>query len=69
MLESLAYLAASTGGRRALVVSPNTETLEEWIGVLKFRNIASDSAATGREAVRMALRCPDYELAVIDMVT
>src|SRR5208283_5461043 len=69
VLESLGYLAASTGGRRALVVSPNTETLEEWIGVLKFRNIASDQAATGREAVRMALRCPDYELVVIDMVT
>ena len=69
VLESLGYLAASSGGRRALVVSPNTETLEEWVGVLKFRNIASDSAATGREAVRMALRCPDYELVVIDMVT
>ncbi|MGA2258998.1 MAG: hypothetical protein ABSG53_30375, partial [Thermoguttaceae bacterium] len=69
VLESLAYLAATTGGRRALVVSPNTETLEEWIGVLKFRNIASDSAATGREAIRLALRCPDYELVVIDMVT
>ncbi|MGO9113862.1 MAG: hypothetical protein ACLP9L_31925 [Thermoguttaceae bacterium] len=69
VLESLGYLAASTGGRRALVVSPNTETLEEWIGVLKFRNIASDSAATGREAVRMALRRPDYELVVIDMAT
>jgi hypothetical protein len=69
VLESLAYLAASTGGRRALVVSPGTEALEEWVGVLKFRNIAADSAATGRDAVRMALRCPDYELAVIDMAT
>ena len=69
VLESLAYLAATTGGRRALVVSPNAETLQEWIGVLKFRNIDSDSAASGREAVRMALRCPDYELAVIDMAT
>ena len=69
VLESLANLAASSGGRRALVVSPNTETLEEWVGVLKFRNIAADSVATGREAVRMALRCPDYELAVIDMAT
>jgi hypothetical protein len=69
VLESLAYMAASTGGRRALVVSPNTETLEEWIGVLKFRNIAADTAATGRDAVRMALRCPDYEMVVIDMAT
>jgi len=69
LLESLAYLAASSGGRRALVVSPNTVTLEEWIGVLKFRNIVSDSAATGREAVRMALRCPDYEFVLIDMAT
>ena len=69
VLESLANLAASAGGRRALVVSPSTETLEEWVGVLKFRNIAADPAASGREAVRMALRCPDYELAVIDMAT
>lgn len=69
LLESLAYLAASSGGRRALVVSSNTETLEEWIGVLKFRNIVSDSANAGREAVLMALRCPDYEFVLIDMAT
>jgi len=67
--EALAYLAATTGGRRALVVSPGAETLEEWVGVLKFRNITADSATTGREALRFALRCPDYELAVIDMAT
>ena len=69
VLESLACLAASTGGRRALVVSPGSDTLGEWVGALKFRNLTSDSAATGREAVCMALRCPDYELAVIDMAT
>jgi len=69
VLESLAYLAATTGGRRALAISPSTETLEEWVGVLKFRNIATDSAATGREGLRLALRCPDYELAVVDMAT
>jgi hypothetical protein len=69
VLESLANLAASTGVRRALLVSPNNETMQEWIGVLKFRNIASDMAATGRDAVRMALRCPDYELVLIDMAT
>ena len=69
VLESLANLAASTGGRRALVVSPSTETLEEWMGVLTFRNIPADPVTTGREAVRMALRCPDYELVVIDMAT
>src|SRR5208283_2387181 len=67
--EALAYLAATTGGRRALAVSPNTETLEEWVGVMKARNITADIAATGREALRFALRCPDYELAVIDMTT
>ncbi len=69
VLESLAYLAASSGGRRALVVSSNTETLEEWVGALKFHNIAADWAATGRDAVGMALRCPDYELLAIDMAT
>lgn len=69
VLEALAFQAASTGGRRALVVSPNSQTLEEWIGVLKFRNIESDTAISGGEAVRMAWRCPDYELLVIDMAT
>ena len=69
VLESLAYLAASSGARRALVVSPGTTTLEEWVGVLKFRNMVSDTAVTGREAVRLALRCPDYEVVVIDMAT
>ncbi len=69
VLEALAFQAASTGGRRALTVSPNTRTLEEWIGVLKFRNIECDAATSGGEAVRMAWRSPDYELAVIDMAT
>ena len=39
------------------------------MGVLKFRNMVSDPAVSGREAVHMALRCPDYELVVIDMAT
>ena len=69
VLEALAFQAASTGGRRALVVSPNTRTLDQWIGVLKFRNIETDVATSGNEAVRLAWRCPDYELAVIDMAT
>ncbi len=43
--------------------------MQEWIGVLRFRNIASDTATTGRDAVRLALRCPDYEFVLIDMVT
>ena len=69
VLEALAFQAGSTGGRRALAVRPNTHSLEEWIGVLKFRSIETDDATSGNEAVRMAWRCPDYELAVIDMAT
>jgi hypothetical protein len=69
VLEALAYQAGSTGGRRALAVSPTTHALEEWIGVLKLRNIESDLATSGAEAIRMAWRFPDYELAVIDMAT
>ncbi len=68
-MEALAFQAASSGGRRAVVVSPNSRTLEEWIGVLKLRNIESDGATSGAEAVRMAWRCPDCELMVIDMAT
>ena len=62
-------LAASSGGRRALIVSPTAEVLEEWVGVLRFRNIATDPATTGHEALRMALRSPDYELMLVDMAT
>jgi hypothetical protein len=51
------------------VVSPGTHALEQWIGVLKFRNIEPDAAVSGGEAIRLAWRCPDYELAVIDMAT
>ena len=68
-MDAAVSLAASTGGRRALIVSPSTETLEEWEGVLKFHNIAVDPVASGRAALRMAFRCPDYELVVIDMAT
>ncbi len=69
VLEALTYSAATTGMRRALMVSPNSETLEQWIGILKFRKIESDTATSGRDALQMALRCPDYELVAIDMAT
>ena len=67
VLESLAFLAASSGGRRALIVGPTAEVFEEWVGVLRSRNIATDPATTGHEALRMALRSPDYELMLVDM--
>ena len=69
VLDALAFQAASTGGRRALAVSPSSDVLDEWIGTLKFRNVESDAARSGKDALRMAVRCPDYELAVIDMAT
>src|SRR5262249_19325577 len=43
--------------------------VEEWVGVLRFRNFEIDTATSGSQAVRMAQRSPDYELAVIDMAT
>jgi hypothetical protein len=43
--------------------------LDEWIGVLKFRNLESDVVTSGGEAIRMAWRGPDYELMVVDMAT
>jgi hypothetical protein len=69
VLESLTHLAATTGGRRALVVSPNSSTLEEWVGVLTLHSLLADKVSNGREAIGRALQCPDLELAVIDMAT
>jgi hypothetical protein len=69
VIEALTFQAGSTGQRRALIVSPNMDTLQQWIGVLKSRNIEPDLVSTGNEAIRKAWRCPDYEMMVIDMTT
>ena len=69
VVESLAQLAATGGTRRAIVVGPNMDAMQEWIGLLGGLGFQVDSVFTGREAMRLATNSPDYELILIDMAT
>jgi len=66
VLESLAQLAATGGTRRAILVGPNADALQEWIGQLASSHIQPDVVTTSREAMRLAQHSPDYELVLID---
>jgi hypothetical protein len=64
--ESLAFLAASRGSRRALVATADPNGLPDLVAALAARHIGADNATFGRETVRMALDSPDYETVLID---
>lgn len=64
--ESLAFFAASSGPRRVLVAGPSTEGSLRLAGRLAQLGFDVDTALTGREAMRLAVGSPDYELAMID---
>ncbi len=66
VLESLCFFAASSGARRALVAGPNVPALRELGELLGALGYQTDRAVGGREALRMALASPDYEVAFID---
>lgn len=66
VVEALEFLAASQGTRRAMVVSPQAETCSELGGYLTEEGYKVDIARTGREALRLLLECPDYELVWVD---
>ncbi len=64
--ESLAFFGTSSGTARALVASPNAESSGRVAGLLAGMGFEVDTAATGEEAMRLAIASPDYELALID---
>ena len=66
LVETLCFLAGSSGTRRALVAGPNIDTLRETAEMLSAAGYQTDTAATGREAIRMASALPDYEVAFLD---
>ncbi len=65
--EELAFFAASSGSRRALVASPSVATARTLAGRLGSLGYAVDTASTGRELLRLAMSSPDYELALVDV--
>ncbi|HOM15784.1 MAG TPA: hypothetical protein PLQ00_00545 [Thermoguttaceae bacterium] len=66
VVEALEFFAASQGTRRAMVVSPQTETCSALGGYLTEEGYKVDTARNGREALRLLLECPDYELVWVD---
>lgn len=65
--ESLAFSAASTGTRRALVACTTTDFARQLAGMLSGQGFDVDTATTGRELIQLAIASPDYELALIDV--
>jgi hypothetical protein len=65
--SALGFLAASSGVRHALVGGPNTAQARDLATTLAAAHIDTDTAATGKELLRLATRSPDYEFAWIDV--
>ncbi|MGA2064789.1 MAG: hypothetical protein ABSG86_07460 [Thermoguttaceae bacterium] len=64
--ESLAFLAATQGARRALLAGTGPDTFVDLAAALATMHVAPAKASFGHEAIRMALQSPDYEVLLID---
>jgi CheY-like chemotaxis protein len=64
--ETLAFLAATKGSRRALVGGSNSQSARDLAGMFSEAGLETDTATSGREFLRLATTSPDYELALID---
>jgi len=65
--EALAFFIATTGSRRVLIAGTSEEKAMQSAGPLMSAGYQLDVAPNGREALRRALACPDYEFALIDV--
>ncbi|MGW8258099.1 MAG: hypothetical protein ACWGMZ_11475, partial [Thermoguttaceae bacterium] len=64
--ETLRFFAATSGSRKILLAGGNLEQMRKIIPALTSAGFQVETAATGREALRMASSSPDYEFALID---
>jgi hypothetical protein len=64
---ALGFFAASSGVRHALVAGANIEQSRDLAGMLAAAGLQTDTAATGKELLRLATRSPDYEFVWIDV--
>lgn len=63
--EVLTYFAGSSGTRRVLIVDPRNDRGTTLAGMLVELGFEADTCGTGREALRMASRYPDYQFALL----
>lgn len=64
--EAMAYLASSTGTRRAMVAARNTAEARRVGGYLAPLGFEVETAVTGSEMLRRLLQSSDYELVLVD---
>ena len=55
VLESLSFLAGSSGARRALIACPQIDAQQEMAELLAVMGYQTDLAGNGRQAIRKAL--------------
>ncbi len=63
--EALAFLINTRGRPRAVVADLSSEEARRVGGYLSAMGYQVDTATRGREVVRMAIDCPDYEVALV----
>ncbi|MCC6124963.1 MAG: hypothetical protein IT426_08375 [Pirellulales bacterium] len=64
--QALAFFAAGTGTRKALVAGPNLNNIPRLVSGLSAAGFSVDTANTGKEVMQKLLASPDYEIAMID---
>jgi CheY-like chemotaxis protein len=65
--ETLAWFAAGTGERRAIVAMPTDIAATDLAGMLAADGLRADAIDRGREAVDRALETPDLEMIFVDV--
>jgi CheY-like chemotaxis protein len=65
--EALAWFAASTGERRAVVAMPTAAAATDLAGMLAAEGLDASASNRGREAVDLALAMPDLEMIFVDV--
>ncbi len=67
VVDSLQFFAATSGERRVLVGHPRSTRGQEIAGLLASQGYRADVATNSRQFLELASRCPDYELALVDV--
>jgi hypothetical protein len=64
--NALAFFIASRGSRRALIAGPIAQDNQRLVGGVAAAGYQAELAGNGRDAMRLLVGSPDYELALID---
>ncbi|HEX4143501.1 MAG TPA: hypothetical protein VHY91_08115 [Pirellulales bacterium] len=67
IVDALTFFAATSGNRRALIGHPRLARSQELASLLSTLGYQGDGATNSRQFMELASRCPDYELALIDV--